>query len=309
LKKRDPRALAAYLAAGFQQPISIGIGPPGFGTFTECATRDGQYVQALLCKDKLASLAVALGILPAECLEQGHWGENIATPAEELLQKVEAALGFSLIPPDACGAFGLKIGERILPCKSIEHGYVNWKIRGKYPRGKSLNVCEIGAGFGGIAYYFCISGGGSYSIFDLPTMNLLQGYYLCKTLGPDVVSLYREPVGASTRVRVLPYWDFDCCAPGEFDIAVNQDSMPEITEAAVENYLRGILRTTRDRFVSINQETMGMWACGEKSGRQIVVPWVIERVGGFRRVLRMPYWLRRGYVEEHYEIAAAGNAV
>ncbi len=78
--------------------------------------------------------------------------------------------------------------------------------------------------------------------------------------------------------------------------------MPEIIQATVEDYLRQIRRTSRRYFLSINQE--GGAFAGRPELRQIIVPQLAAAVGGFKRQARYPYWIRKGYVEEVYEVLA-----
>jgi len=80
------------------------------------------------------------------------------------------------------------------------------------------------------------------------------------------------------------------------DVLLNENSMPEMPETAVEEYVRWAKRTVRGLFYSYNQE-----AYSPVEGElQVLVPAVVARVGGFTRYSRDISWLRRGYVEEVY---------
>ena len=86
-------------------------------------------------------------------------------------------------------------------------------------------------------------------------------------------------------------------------MVVNQDSFPEIERAFVVDYLRHIRRFA-GRLLSINQEAAAVAAADGRC--QHVVSELVDSVGGFVRVSRVPYWLRRGYVEEIYEVVDRG---
>ena len=65
-------------------------------------------------------------------------------------------------------------------------------------------------------------------------------------------------------------------------------------------YLREIARKSRRYFYSINQESEG--PMGADRIPQTLVPRLADAVPELSRIQRFPYWLRRGYVEELYEV-------
>jgi hypothetical protein len=85
---------------------------------------------------------------------------------------------------------------------------------------------------------------------------------------------------------------------GAFSLTLNQDSFPEITQCLVVEYLRRIERTTDKYFLSINQEAQAPM----ESRRQNSVPAMIRNFEHLHRLYRIPYWIRKGYVEELYEL-------
>jgi hypothetical protein len=80
---------------------------------------------------------------------------------------------------------------------------------------------------------------------------------------------------------------------------VNQDSFPEIHRETVLEYLDWIKRASRRFFYSINHESRPR---GYGVELQQNVPQLVEQVGGYTRLSRIPYWLRRGYVAELYRV-------
>jgi hypothetical protein len=88
-----------------------------------------------------------------------------------------------------------------------------------------------------------------------------------------------------------------------FDLVLNSDSFPEIPRDVVAGYLRAIARKSRRYFFSINQESEG--PMGPHRIPQTVVPRLADEVPALSRVQRFPYWLRRGYVEELYEVGGS----
>jgi hypothetical protein len=134
---------------------------------------------------------------------------------------------------------------------------------------------------------------GSYTIVDLPIVNLIQGYFLGRSLGPGSIGLFGE---ADDRpIRILP--DFaiaDVSTP--FDILVNKDSLPEMPGPVMNDYLRWGADNCTGVFYSYNQET----AMTFQSQAQGVVHAAVETLGGYERVRRDRAWVREGYVEEIY---------
>lgn len=82
------------------------------------------------------------------------------------------------------------------------------------------------------------------------------------------------------------------------DVIINENSLPEMSEQSVENYLRFARNNGSGIFFSYNHE-----AYAPVNGiPQILVPEIVDRVGGFKRLSRSKSWVRDSYVEEVYKI-------
>jgi hypothetical protein len=162
-------------------------------------------------------------------------------------------------------------------------------------------MCEIGAGSGRVAYWSYRLGFRSYAIFDLPHINVVQGYYLLRSLPDARIALYGESdrIHMPNRITILPDFCVHEMEADQFDLVLNQDSFPEINRDSVSEYLVWIKKASRQFFYSINHENRPPSAGGDL---QLNIPELIGEVGGYRRVSRVPYWLRKGYVEELYTI-------
>jgi hypothetical protein len=288
--------------------------------------RSGQYRRfvARMTKDKLLSLAEAVGAVACENPEQGEWGQSVLLDPGELALRVSSIVGADIAPPMIDGGL-FKIsagsdwfGER--DCNAIYTGWIMTRQLG--PHGSA--VCEIGAGAGRVAYWAVRFGVEDYTIYDLPHVNVLQAFYLMKALGRDAVRLYGE-ADLPGVVSILP--DFACEEDRRhYDLVLNQDSFPEIDADVVRAYLRWTTRVTR-WLLSINQEsrppsssTRGTREWTRKvarslvsrnqherpdlgdDGRQNNVSDLIRESGGFGLRSRQLYWLRKGYVMELYEV-------
>ncbi len=140
----------------------------------------------------------------------------------------------------------------------------------------------------------------SYTLLDLPHINVVQGWYLLKSRPDANVVLYGEVGrGEAERLEVLPYFSTEELREDSFDLVLNQDSFPEVNRDAVLAYLAWIKKAARF-FLSINQESRP--PLGTK-GAQLNVPELVALTGGYRRVSRDLYWLRKGYTTEFYAVA------
>jgi hypothetical protein len=251
---------------------------------------------ASLYADKLACLAEAVGAAPRECPEQGDYAVLPGRPVDELVAAIEQAIGITIEPPRGA-VYTVGLSSLRGP---LYYRHFNALYAALLTVGIGKRICEFGAGLGLTAMYARRLGAANHTIFDLPLVNVIAGNYLLCTLGENAVSLYREPDIAG-GVRVLPFWT--CCEQPahRFDVALNQDSFPEIDESLVRRYLDEIARTTTGHLISINQE-----AQAPMSGARRHL-WVARLLRGdrrFARVRRSPYWLREGYVEEIYRLQA-----
>lgn len=280
LREGDAAGLAALLAPLFQSHLAHGI---AMGRTTATLARHAPEIFSAGWCDRLLRLAEALGVEPVRCAEQG----DFSRPLERIgrFARIESALGFSLVFPDVGAPYGVRVGSSILPEHAFSHAYAAWRIRGLKP---GPNLAEIGGGFGGLAW-FLRDAGLLYTILDLPFTNVLQGWFLLKAGLP--VSLAGEPEAA---FRVLPWWEIHRDA--RYDLVINQDSIPEMPPEAAAMYVARIRRIA-PLFYSVNQEAA---AANTEAFRQGVVPDLVARDGGYRRLSRNLFWLRDGYVEEVY---------
>ena len=306
LEREDAAQLARILASMFREDFVYGIASGalvGRGATRFISAR----VESLKCLDGLVSLSEYLGTVRTENAEQGLVAQAFeATPAE-LVRRVEGEAGIAIGFPRVGAPYGLMLGDSLVTLESPEHLYValriNAEIANRLPSERSPAIVEIGAGFGGTAYWLlklralAVAG---YTIIDLPLMNVIQGYFLAQAFGHDHVSLYGEPEPPrgerSAPIRILPTTAIESFANRTVDVLINENSIPEMPLSAVEGYVSWAGAAVRGFFYSYNHEGF----VATKGGHLVLVPEVIARVGGFRRESRNYSWLRRGYVEEVY---------
>jgi hypothetical protein len=293
LDRRDPVLLANRLASMFRSEFVRGMTQDAIELMNQA-----KWSRRLSCVhtlDRLVSLAESLGCARTENPEQPGVAIALTDGVEKLVLDTEAALGASLDFPNVGAAFGLEIAGRLITANSPDQMYGASRLRHAIhehlpDRKGPLSVVEIGGGYGAIAYWSLQLMDARYTIVDLPLTNVVHGYFLAQALGAGEVSYYGEP---AAWVVVLPTHALDNIeAP--FDVLVNKDSMPEIPEPAVLEYLEWARANCNGIFFSYNQEG----GVPFEGTQQNVVHQMLDRVGGFARIRRDPSWVRGGYVEE-----------
>jgi hypothetical protein len=297
----DAPGLASYLQRLPKMAAAHGFfqGEASFNALVASPGLRGE--RALWLMDHLVGMAEAAGVLDARCPEQGDYAAAPAVAgsratATALRDAIEHELGVTVsMPPLFEGLFALEPVDRAVHLRGIMGAYVAWKALGfardlRAVPPQDARVAEIGAGIGYSAYAACQLGAASYTVYDLPAVNIAQGYFLLRSLPPGTVSLYGE---AGAAVRVMPAFAFHQAAAGAFDIVVNVDSMPEIARAEAQRYM-GRLPAVSPLFFSINQEAQAPQVPGQG---QLVVR-RLAAASGLQCVLRYPNWVRAGYVDE-----------
>ena len=302
LGKNDPESLAAYLCNMCRHAATDGF-IQGASVYDQLqASEESRQWQASLCLDKLMCLAEALGCLPRENPEQGRFGTNLYLAVEDVTSQIEKEVGMNIAhPPVLGGLFGLDTSRGILDFRYISGIYSAWRIRQILEGREDVSVCEIGAGIGFTAHAASRLSIKRYTIFDLPYVAVMTGYYLIKSLPEARIILYGEAAskdGAS--ISLYPYWHFDRTASKCFDLTLNQDSFPEIDVDVVNWYLESMMANTKDFFLSINQEGQAQIVAPRKD--QVFVSALLKDRKAYKLTYRFPYWLREGYTEELYRI-------
>jgi hypothetical protein len=235
--------------------------------------------------DELFQLAAALGVGPRIfCPEIAL--QQVAPPdPDALLDAIDAALGQALTFPNPfAGEMGVATRRGIVSYRSPPAVYQAFRMRQLAAGTDAPVVAEIGGGLGRTAFHAHRLGLRNYTLVDLPMTAIAQGYFLIGALGPDAVSLHGEARGDG-RLRIVPPSVF-LADERRHDLVANIDSLTEMGRATAEAYLRHIRRCARV-FWSVNHETN---------------PYTVRELLGSApdgvSDTRVPYWMRKGYVEE-----------
>ncbi|AFY38486.1 hypothetical protein Lepto7376_2195 [[Leptolyngbya] sp. PCC 7376] len=242
--------------------------------------------------DKLVCLGESLGILRFENPENGPWGNNLQVNVDQLINDIEQVLNISISPPlNIIHTDGLTTDKGLFHYRHI-HGLYS-AIRIAKLTNCQGRVCELGGGIGITAMYSRRLGILDYTLLDLPITCLLAGHYLLHSIGLDDVVLYGES-NSSGSIKILPYWECVNLKHKNYKLTINQDSLPEIDDNLIQEYLVQIRRITTDFFLSINHECF----------HPKTVNNFIQKETGYKQLYRHKCWIREGYLEELYRIQA-----
>lgn len=302
LSDGEPAALASRLANMFHEPFMWGISS---ADMVDDALKRGLIESQTLLH--LARLCEYLGLVNSEAAEQGPRRFAFNDGYDEVLSRLEAALGVPLGFPDIGASYGVSFAGRMITPEQPEDLYVALRFAAAIDRALArrrprVNVLEIGAGSGGTCFAFLRLQRipvGSYTIVDLPMASVLQGYFLAKAL-PDfeLVLFGEEPTRSERSIRLLPPQGLTKIAAGTTHAVLNENSMPEMSEAAVADYLGWIAACVDGLFFSYNHEA---------PNGQVWVSRAAGGIPGLARIERTPSWVRPGYVEEIYQTTDAGG--
>ena len=244
------------------------------------------------------SLAEAIDVLPVPNHAQMKIADYIAflhADQDALFAKIEMKLGFPLNMPLIGHPPVCVLNGTATSADMIRHAYPAYRMR-QVSHDPSAPIMEIGGGFGSLALLAFRAGFRNYTVIDLPVVNAIQTFFLGSALGGETVSGYGEK---PSMVRLLPPSAIDEIPDRSVALVFNMDSFPEIERNEGLRYLREIRRIAK-YFLSINQEAEAPNPVFDQP--QTRVSRLVDEVGGYERVYRMPYWMLEGYVEELYRI-------
>ena len=303
LGRNNPDELGAYLCNVWRHDAALGIAQGHLES--ERIRQDPAFRRSIVLRtrDKLVSLAEAVGAAPVENPEVWPPQNRLAAELGPLVAGIAERLGLDIAPPDVDGgALKLKTPQGLFAARDLYAIFTAHLMRQALGDAKSLRVCEIGGGSGRAAYWGSRAGLGPYTVIDLPHVNVVQGFYLAKGLGADRVAFYGE--NGDVSVRVLPNRATEVSDDHRYDLVLNQDSFPEMHPSIVSDYLTWIVRTCHGGLLlSVNHESKARYGSSDTVLAHVSVPEAVARHGGFERLQRYPYWLRRGYVTELYRVA------
>ena len=249
LLKKDIEGVNRILSRMFIDPVSSGL---ALGRDSYLKAKEDPYLVGLDWHDKVISLGIALGIIPAQNPEQGEYGTLLNYDSLEILGRVADFLNVDVAPPQIGGIYGVRHRGKVIPVNHILHIYTSYIIK-NLSQAESWDCCEVGGGVGFLAYASRLMGVNNFTILDLPLVNVLQGYLLLNSHLRDQVCLYGEDCH-NRNIIILPHYEMNRLM-NKYHLIINQDSMPEMKKETMYNYLNRLSLISKGYFLSINQES------------------------------------------------------
>ena len=241
--------------------------------------------------DKILNLAQFLGILrhnnPERYMLIGNKKPNIETLIDKMEEKLCIKFNFKNVFP---GEEGVKTSRGILSSREIQAIYQAYKIKKICKKNNYKKILEIGGGLGRTAYYCREFGIKNYTIVDLLIPRICQMNYLARVIGEKEV-LNEKKISNSRDIEdkikiVSSNYLFN--DNNNFDLVFNSDSITEIDMLTQKKYINFIKKNSK-YFYSINHES---------NKNKVIDLFDNIKIDETERNL---YWLRKGYLEEHFK--------
>lgn len=182
---------------------------------------------------------------------------NPAAIAARYRRLLPALEGF--LPSEPPGGFGYSVDGALVTEDLIRYMEVlnDLLASGVFTRRAPPRVLEIGGGYGGLARLLAsVNPSLSYVVCDLEETLFFQAVHLANTYGMDAIRLVEaeDNVGALMapgRFVLVPQQRSDMLDGLRFDVAINQESLQEMTLEQVRHYLDLVSRTST-HFYSYN---------------------------------------------------------
>jgi hypothetical protein len=177
-------------------------------------------------------------------------------------------------PPLKLGEIGWNVGGRAITIDTwrcqvrlntlFEAGIIDW-LRQRAEANSPLNILEIGAGYGALAYYLkSIVPRANYLICDIPEALLFSSIYLA-IARPEFQHTIYDGTDESIFVRdnggytFIPNFMFDDLVRSgiRIDMAINTNSFVEMSEKQVRHYAHGLKMMLRDTGILFEENWPG----------------------------------------------------
>ena len=256
-------------------------------------------IEAVQLLDKLISLAEYLRLIKVHNPEQGDWDTSDLN-YKNLIEKIFNFKNKKITPFKSPNyIYGINSNNSFYCLKDFKNFYTSIRIKEILDNNKNIKIIsEIGAGLGYTAYYSTYLNNFTYNIYDLPSILILQAYFLMLSAGEDKIHLDGEEKKENAQISLYPYWDIFNHKPIDNTLWVNQDSFPEIDIDLAKRYVKTMSKSNHSYLISINQESKNF---NTKGRIQYPVNEIIPNEN-WKLLYRSRDFLRLGYIEEFYSI-------
>ena len=263
------------------------------------SSKNARYKESIQLLDKLISLSEYRRLIKVFNPEQGGWtAEDL--DYNKLVDQIFTFNKKKISPFQSPNyTFGFNSNKKFYSLKDFKMLYTSLRLNELSNIYDLKEVNEIGAGLGYAAYYFSRINHNRYNIYDLPTVLILQAYFLMSSIGENKIYLSGENKNEDSQINLYPYWEIFNKNDTKDSLWINQDGFPEIDFNLSKNYIKKIILSKSSYLLSINQEARNNNSVG---GSQHTVYDLLLSSENSKLIYRSRDFLRLGYIEELYSI-------
>jgi putative sugar O-methyltransferase len=270
----------------------------------------GKKIWNLKYIDSIISLASYLGCTRYESPQQGDYAKYSRDDIEDLVDSIENKINNNISFPNIGSPYGIVINNNLLTQEDMEHLYAALRIKeyltqlGLLKETNKFNFLEIGGGYGGLCRWLNIlleKNIDTYTIVDLPLISQIQAFFLSSCLKKDNLVVANEKNNINSKIILKTNLQYLHETHNNHNIVINQNSMPEMTDEIVEEYLNKICNKNLKYFISFNHEAISV----HFNQKQVSVREICEKNSKLKLILRNPSFMRNGYLEEIYSLKKA----
>jgi len=176
-----------------------------------------------------------------------------------------------LVVPPVGNPWGYVLDDVMIAPKALRYHALATQIRQITSDVPHPVIAEIGAGYGGTAYYLLRGKEAlTYVDFDLPEVLAIAAYYLSRTLPHRRVLLWQPGLNLSASmladydVILLPNWLLPDLPDNSVDLFLNTFSFSEMPYEVIREYLGHVERSCRGYFLYNNMDRSGVFNRGHE---------------------------------------------
>lgn len=265
----------------------------------------GKRIWNLKYIDNIISLSAYLGCSRYESPQQGDYAKYSSFEIEQILISIENKINTNISFPNIGSPYGIIINKKFLTIEDLEHLYAALRIKdylislGLLKNSKKFNFLEIGGGYGGLCRWLNIileENINTYTIVDLPLISQIQAFFLSNYFNENEISFPYESNDYKAKIKLKTNNEYIENNENNYNIVLNQNSMPEMTDQIVTEYINKISNHNLSCFISFNHEAIST----HFNQKQVSVNEICSNNSKLNRVFRNPSFMRNGYLEEVY---------
>ena len=267
----------------------------------------GKRIWNLKYIDNIISLSSYLGCTRYESPQQGDYAKYSLLEIENIIALIENKINTNISFPNIGSPYGIIVKDKLLTIEDMEHLYAALRIKeylislNLLKKSNKFNFLEIGGGYGGLCRWLNIileDNIKTYTIVDLPLISQVQAFFLANYFNKNKLTFSNEKNNSNSKIILKSNKEYLEGSEDNYNIVINQNSMPEMTDQIVEEYINKISNHNLNCFISFNHEAIS----NHFNQKQVSVHEICSKNLKLNLVFRNPSFMRNGYLEEVYNL-------